>query len=70
MLYISKNSLYYTVALYIWDHGVWGFLPNNITQKPASHFLYKSLSILVMHSQALQINPKPFQQVAMKFLFN
>jgi len=50
---------------------VWGFLPNNITQKPASRVLFDSLAVLVRHSQAqkcFQINPKPFQQVVMKFL--
>ena len=31
---------------------VWDFLPNNITQAPASHFLYSSLAALVRHSQA------------------
>ena len=47
---------------------VWGFHPNNITQKPASHFLFNNMAVLVRHSQAqkcLQINPKPLQQVAM-----
>jgi len=47
----------------------WGFQPKNITQKSASHFLFKSLAALVRHSQAqkcLKINPKPFQQVVMK----
>jgi len=45
---------------------VWGFQPKYITQKPASHFLFNSFAVLVMHSQAqiyLQINLKPFQQV-------
>jgi len=49
---------------------VWGFLPKTITQKPASHFLYNSLAVLVRHRQAqkcLQINPKPFKQVSMEF---
>ena len=42
---------------------VWGFQPKNISQKPASHFLFNSLIALVRHSKAkicLQI-------VAMKF---
>jgi len=50
---------------------VWGFQPKNIIRKPASHFLFNSLAVLVRYSQAqkcLQINPKPFQQVVMKFL--
>jgi len=45
----------------------WGFLPNNITQKPASHFPCNSLAVLVRHIQAqkcLPINAKPFQQVS------
>ena len=41
------------------------FLPNNITQNPASHFLYNSLAALVS-PKCLQINPKPFQNI-MKF---
>ena len=49
---------------------VWSFQPKNITQKPTSRFLFNSLAALIRHSQAqkcLQINPKPFQQVVMKF---
>ena len=48
---------------------VWGFQLINITQKPDTHFLFNSLTVLVRHSGArkcLQINPKLFQQVVVK----
>ena len=31
---------------------VWGFQPKYITKKPAAHFLFNSLAVLVSHSQA------------------
>ena len=49
---------------------VWGFQPNYITKKLASHFLFNSLAALVTHAKCLQVNPKLFQLVVMKFLFN
>ena len=42
---------------------VWGFLPNNVTQKPASQFLYNSLAVLVGHSQT----QKSFQIIPIAF---
>ena len=54
---------------------VWGFLLNNITQKPALQFLQNNLAVLVRHSQAqncLQISPNPFLEVTKfkKFYFS
>ena len=49
----------------------WVFLSKNITLKPASNFLHNSLAALITHSQVkkcLLTDPKPFQQVSMKFL--
>jgi len=54
----KSYSMVVTVLLGIKE--VWGFQPVNITQKPASHFLFNRLAVLVRHSQAqkyLQINP-------------
>jgi len=45
---------------------IWGFQSKNITQKPASHFLFNCLAALVRHSQAQKMSsdqPKPFQQI-------
>jgi len=72
-------SVWYTVPLYYYQKfsilgimEVWDFQPINITQNPASHFLFNSLAVLVTLSQAqtcLQFSPKPFQQF-MKFYKN
>ena len=47
-----QPPLYHTVLCIM---VVYGFLHNNITQKPASHFLYNSLAVLVRHSQAQNV---------------
>jgi len=57
-----------TVLLGIME--VLGFSTQKHHPKPASHFLFNYLAVLIRHSQAqkcLQINAKLFQQVAKKF---
>ena len=78
-LYVCMVCLY--VYVYVCMHHVYGsncvlgimdFQPKSITQKPASHFHFSSLAVLVKHSLAkkcLQINPKPFQQIVMEFYY-
>ena len=61
-----RYTSYSTVVLYISDHGVWGFLPKNITQKPASHFLYQYWLGIVKPKNVFS---KPFQQIT-NFQFN
>ena len=48
---------------------VYGFQPKISAKEPASYLLFNSLGVLLRHShaQCLQINPKPFQQVVIKF---
>jgi len=50
---------------------VWDCQLKNITQNQLLFFFFNSLAVLFRYSQAqkcLQINPNPFQQVAMEFL--
>ena len=46
--YLIIIMSYSTVVLYIWDHRGLGFLPNNVTQKPALHFLSNRLAVLAL----------------------
>jgi len=47
---------------------VWSFLPKRITQKPASHFHYNSLAVLVRHNQAQKCLHITFQKLSMELL--